>query len=82
MPGRILGKMFPKSRCFYLLLSLVILIYVYPAMSDYPFAFPVLGILFAITPLTGIYAVSDDRRTLIIAAILGAPALLSMIWHF
>ena len=82
MPGRIARKLFPRSRCYYLLLSLIVLIYVYPAMSDYPFARSILGILFAITPLTGIYAVSDDRRTLIIATILGTPAMLSVIWHF
>jgi hypothetical protein len=82
MAGFILKKIFRKSRCYYLLISLVVLIYVYPALPASPVNFPLLGILFAITPLTGIYAVSDDRRVLLVAGILAAPALLSMIWHF
>jgi hypothetical protein len=82
MPFATLKKLFSRSRCYYLLMSLIVLVYVYPALSGYTFAYRILGLLFAITPLTGIYAVSDERRTLIIATILGIPALLSVIWHF
>jgi hypothetical protein len=82
MPFRIVKNLLSRSRCYYLLMSLVVLIYIYPALSGYKFAAHILGILFAATPLAGIYAVSDNRRTLVAATILGAPTILSMLWHF
>jgi hypothetical protein len=82
MAENVLKNIFTKSRCYYLLITLILLIYLYPALPASPYAFPFLGILFAITPLAGVYAVADERRTLVIATILGAPALLSLLWHF
>ena len=82
MARRVLSRLFPKSRCYYLLITQLLLIYVYPSLSEGVSSTPLLGLLFAITPMAGVYAVSDNRRTLIAATVLGAPALLSVIWHF
>ena len=71
-----------KSRCLYLLLSLVVLSFGFPIVAHLEIASRFLGFLFAVTPLAGVYAVSDERRQLIAATILGAPALLSIIAHF
>ncbi len=82
MPLPIIKKLLSRSRCYYLLISLIVLIYIYPTVSDYRFAAKLLGILFVITPLTGIYAVSDNRRVLTVGTILAIPAILSVVWHF
>jgi voltage-gated potassium channel len=79
---RFIKKMKPTSRQTYLLVSLVAIIFIYPAVAEHPLARYLLGFLFATTPLTGIYAVSDNRRVLIVGTILGIPALLSIIGHF
>jgi len=70
------------SRSVYLLASLAALIFVYPLVSELPIAWLFLGILFASTPLTGIYAVSQDKKTVVIAAVLAVPAFLAIIGHF
>jgi len=70
------------SRSIYLLVSLILLIYVYPIAADSRFASYALGILFAATPLTGVYAIANDRKTLIIATALAVPAFFAIIWHF
>jgi hypothetical protein len=75
-------KLTGTSRSIYLLVSLILLIYIYPVAADSRFAVYVLGILFATTPLTGVYAVADNRRTLIVATVLAIPAFISIIWHF
>ncbi len=78
-------KMFEKfyrSRCLYLLLSLVVLIFGFPFVSHLEIAGRLLPLLFAVTPLAGVYAVSDNRRQMIAATILGAPALVAIIAHF
>jgi hypothetical protein len=66
----------------YLLLSLVFLLFGFSFVAHLEFARELLGFLFAVTPLAGVYAVSDDRRQMVVATILGAPALLSIIGHF
>lgn len=71
-----------RSRCLYLLLSLVVLIFGFSFIAHLSMASRLLGLLFALTPLAGVYAVSDNRRLLVVATILGAPALLSIIGHF
>jgi hypothetical protein len=70
------------SRAVYLLVSLTALLFVYPVISEHRFAGFVLGLLFATTPLTGVYAVSDRKRTTVIATVLAIPAILSILGHF
>lgn len=82
MLNRLWHKLTRTSRSVYLLVSLIVLIFVYPVVSDQAVARVLLGILFAITPLAGVYAVSDNRKTTVIATILGVPAILSIIGHF
>ena len=66
----------------YLLASLVALLFIYPVISHLPVAADLLGILFAVTPVAGVYAVSDRKKTLVVATILAVPALLSILGHF
>jgi hypothetical protein len=75
-------KLTGTSRAVYLLALLTLLIFVYPTIAEHPVANMILGILFVVTPLTGVYAVSDDRKAMVIATVLGVPAVLSMIGHF
>jgi voltage-gated potassium channel len=82
MMYRLWNRLTHTSRSVYLLVSLAVLIFVYPTVSDYPLARLVLGISFLSTPLTGVYAVSRKKRTVWIAAILAAPAFLAILGHF
>jgi hypothetical protein len=75
-------KLTNTSRSVYLLASLIVLIFVYPTVAGRPIANIFLGTLFAITPLAGVYAVSINRRTTVVATILGAPAIMAIIGHF
>jgi len=75
-------KVTGTSRAVFLLASLVTLIFVYPVISDLPVAAIVLGVLFAVTPLTGVYAISDRRRTMVVATVLAVPAILATLGHF
>ncbi len=75
-------KLTGTSRSIYLLVSLIVLIYIYPVAADSRFAATVLGILFAATPLTGIYAVADNRKVMVVATVLAIPAFFAIIWHF
>jgi voltage-gated potassium channel len=70
------------SRSVYLLVSLVLLVFVYPVVADSTFAVYVIGILFAVTPLAGVYAIADSRRSKLIAMVLATPALTAIVWHF
>ena len=79
---RLWNKVTQTSRSVYLLASLMFLIFVYPVVSDQPVAYIVLGVLFAITPLAGVYAVSDNKRITVVATILGVPAIISILGHF
>lgn len=71
-----------RSRCLYLLLTLVFLLFGFSFVAHLAIAQRLLGVLFAVTPLAGVYAVSDDRRQMVVATILGAPALISILGHF
>lgn len=75
-------KLTKTSRSVYLLASLVMLIFVYPVLSGHPVAWFILGLSFAFTPVTGLYAVSDDKKSLAVATILAVPAIASIIAHF
>ena len=75
-------KLTHTSRSVYLLASLILLIFVYPIVADHPVAWLFLGILFAVTPLTGVYAVSDNRKTMVVATVLAVPAILSIFGPF
>jgi len=65
-----------------LLLSLVFLLFGFSFVAHLEFARNLLGLLFVVTPLAGVYAVSDNRRQMIVATIFAAPALVSIIGHF
>ena len=82
MFSRVWLKLTHTSRSVYLLVSLVLLIFVYPIVAERPIAALLLTVLFLVTPLAGVYAVSSDRKSMIRATILGAPALLSLMGHF
>jgi len=75
-------KLTGTSRSIYLLVSLILLIYIYPVVAGSRFAVYVLGILFATTPLTGVYAIADNRKTMIAATVLAIPAFVAIVWHF
>jgi hypothetical protein len=79
---RIWHKLTKTSRAAYLLASLTALIFAYPVISDRPVAGFILVILFATTPVTGVYAISDRKRTTVIATALAIPAILSIFGHF
>jgi hypothetical protein len=72
----------PKSRSLYLLLTLVLIIFGHPLVSELAIGDVLLGLLFATTPLAGVYAVSATRRLRIFAVVLGIPALLAILGHF
>lgn len=78
----LIKKLLPKSRSTFLLLSVVLIVFFYPSISESRHARYLLGILFAVTPLAGVYAVSGNRRIMIAATILGLPALIAVIGHF
>jgi hypothetical protein len=78
----LIKKLLPKSRSTFLLLSVVLIVFFYPSISESRHARYLLGILFAVTPLAGVYAVSDNRRIMVAATILGLPALIAVIGHF
>lgn len=62
-----------KSKFFYLLISLVLLLLVYPFLEHGTIREAFLSILSAAIPITSIYAVSYNKRNLIIAILLGVP---------
>jgi hypothetical protein len=78
----LLKRVTHMSRSTYLLVSLVCLIFVYPVLSNYGVAKLILGILFAVTPLTGVYAVSGQKKTVVVATVLAVPAMVAIIGHF
>lgn len=78
----LIKKVIPKSRTIYLLASLCVIIFLYPSATGDFFERYLLGFLFATIPLTGLYAVSDDRKILIAGTALAIPALLGMVGHF
>jgi hypothetical protein len=77
-----LKRINPKSRSLYLLVTLVLLIFGHPFFSEFAVGDVLLGLLFATTPLAGVYAVSANRRLRIFAIVLGTPALLAILEHF
>jgi len=82
MLSRIKYRLTHTSRSVYLLVSIALLIFAYPAFTENNLAEVILGTLFAVTPLAGVYAVSDQRKTSIAATILGVPAIVAIIGHF
>jgi len=75
-------RLLRRSRQIYLVASLVAIIYLYPMVSEHDLAYLVLGILFAITPLAGIYAVADNKKVMVASTALGVPALIAILAHF
>lgn len=71
-----------SSRSIYLLVSLVILVFIYPFVAESRIATKAVGFLFAVTPLAGVYAIADNRRIMIAATVLAIPAFLAIVWHF
>lgn len=63
----------PRSRCTFLLISLISVIALPPFLGDEAFGIGIIGLLLTVTPLTGIWAVSGDRRNFIIGSILAIP---------
>ena len=64
-----------KSKFFYLLISLVLLLLVYPFLEHGSIREAFLSILSATIPIASIYAVSYNKRNLIIAILLGVPTI-------
>ena len=64
-----------RGKFFYLLISLVLLLLVYPFLEYGRIREAFLSILSAVVPITAIYAVSYNKRNLIIAILLGVPTI-------
>ena len=64
-----------KSKFFYLLISLVLLLLVYPFLEHGSIREAFLSILSAAIPIASIYALSYNKRNLIIAILLGVPTI-------
>jgi hypothetical protein len=73
--GRVGGK-----RCPYLLLSLLGVLLVYPSLLDRPHTEALLVVLNTTVVSTAIYAVSDARKHLLVAVLIGIPQLV-LSWH-
>ncbi len=64
-----------KGRCLPLLVSLVVLLALYPYLGRGQERTTLVRILFSVIPLAGVYAVSSSRWTLAIASLLAMPFL-------
>jgi len=64
-----------RGKFFYLLISLVFLLLVYPFLEHGSIREAFLSILSAVIPITAIFAVSYNKRNLIIAILLGVPTI-------
>ena len=74
---RLLTRYLARARamqCHYLLASLILLLAVYPYVSTGPTGPAALAVLSSFILITGVYAVSDRRRQVAIAAVLAIPA--------
>ena len=71
-----------KDRCFFLMLSLILLLLIYHYVFVQPF---LILSLIGISLIAGVYAVSDTKRHVVIAAILGSSAvafILMTLFHY
>ncbi len=64
-----------KGKYFYLLTSIVILLLLYPFLEYGPIRETLLSILSAVVAITGIHAISNNKRDLVIALMLGVPTI-------
>jgi hypothetical protein len=64
-----------KGKYFYLLISIVILLLLYPFLEYGDVREALLSILSSVVAITGIYAVSYNKRDLFIALLLGVPTI-------
>ena len=64
------------KRCPYLLLSLLGVLLIYPYLLDRPHTELLLVLLNTTVVLSAIYTVSDNRRHLVIAVVIGVPQMI------
>lgn len=68
-----------RGRLLYLFVALVLLVVVHPFFEASPARRPVLLLAALAIPIAGVYAVSDRRRNLVVAAVLCVPGILGSI---
>jgi hypothetical protein len=72
--GRFLLRPFRGGRFLFLLVSLMLLFFVYPFVHEKVTGFLIFDIIFLVIFLSGIYAISDDRKPFTIALFLCSVA--------
>jgi len=66
---------FPQGKFFYLFVSLLLLLFMYPFFAETVVGLILLDIFFTAALLFGIYIISSNRHILIICVVLGIPSL-------
>lgn len=66
---------FPQGKFFYLLVSLLLLLFMYPFFAETVVGLILLDLFFTAVLLFGIYVISSNRHILIICVVLGLPSL-------